>query len=172
MLTLIQRDLLAGKPGRVSITAARQAERAVCSSAGATRFETIKELIAKLDQPVEPQTQLRVFRLRHAPAATGSTTVQEFFARRHGPGAKVTVIRRRALQFADRAGRARDMAEVELLVTRIDTGRSESVNQVRIFKLKNSLAGESRDHAASRHGIAARGGRAGRPPPSRRCWSC
>ncbi len=139
MLTLIQRDLLAGKPGRVSITALGKPNSLLLVGWG-DAILTIKELIAKLDQPVEPQTQLRVFRLRHAPAATASTTVQEFFAKRTGLGAKVAVIADVRSNSLIVQAAPRDMAEVELLITRIDTGRSESVNQVRIFRLKNSLA--------------------------------
>jgi general secretion pathway protein D len=139
MLTLIQRDLLAGKPGRVSITALGKPNSLLLVGWG-DAITTIKELIVKLDQPVEPQTQLRVFRLRHAPATTASATVQEFFAKRTGLGAKVAVIADVRSNSLIVQAAPRDMAEVELLITRIDTGRSESVNQVRIFKLKNSLA--------------------------------
>ncbi len=139
MLTLIQRDLLAGKPGRVSITALGKPNSLLLVGWG-DAINSVKDLVAKLDQPVEPQTQLRVFRLRHAPAATASTTITEFFAKRTGLGAKVAVIPDVRSNSLIVQAAPRDMAEVELLVARIDTGRSESVNQVRIFKLKNSLA--------------------------------
>ena len=137
-------------------------------------INSVKELIEKLDQPVEPQTQLRVFRLRHAPAAAASTTVQEFFAKRTGLGPKVTVtpdVRSNSLIVQ---AAPRDMAEVELLVTRIDTGRSESVNQVRVFKLKNSLAANLATtlQAAMESQRTGQGGAAARPAPSRRCWNC
>ncbi len=139
MLALIQRDLLAGRPGRVSIAALNKPNALLLIGWG-DAIHSVKELIEKLDQPVEPQTQLRVFRLRHAPAAAASTTVQEFFAKRTGLGPKVTItpdVRSNSLIVQ---AAPRDMSEVELLVNRIDTGRSESVNQVRVFRLKNSLA--------------------------------
>ncbi len=140
MLTLIQKDLLLGRPGRVSITALNTPNSLLLVGWG-DAINTVKELIEKLDQPVEPQTQLRVFRLRHAPAATATTTVQEFFGKRTGLGPKVLVtadVRSNSLIVQ---AAPRDMSEVELLIKRIDTGRSESVNQVRVFKLRNSLAG-------------------------------
>ncbi len=139
MLALIQRDLLAGRPGRVSISALNKPNALLLIGWGEA-IHSVKELIEKLDQPVEPQTQLRVFRLRHAPASAASTTVQEFFAKRTGLGPKVTItpdVRSNSLIVQ---AAPRDMSEVELLVNRIDTGRSESVNQVRVFRLKNSLA--------------------------------
>ena len=139
MLTLIQRDLLAGKPGRVSITALGKPNALLLVGWG-DAINSVKDLIAKLDQPVEPQTQLRVFRLRHAPAGAASTTITEFFTKRTGLGAKVVVIPDQRSNSLIVQAAPRDMAEIELLVTRIDTGRSESVNLVRIFKLKNSLA--------------------------------
>ncbi|MBI3836475.1 MAG: hypothetical protein HY288_00900 [Planctomycetia bacterium] len=139
MLAMIQKDLLAGRPGRVSITALAKPNALLLIGWG-DAINSVKELIDKLDQPVEPQTQLRVFRLRHAPAAAASTTVQEFFAKRTALGPKVAVtpdVRSNSLIVQ---AAPRDMGEVELLITRLDTARSAAVNQVRVFKLKNSLA--------------------------------
>jgi type II secretion system protein D len=139
MLTAIQKDLMAGRPGRVTITALNKPNALLLIGWGEA-INSIKELIAKLDQAVEPNTQLRVFRLQHAPAAIASTTIQEFFGKRTGLGPKVIVaadVRSNSLIVQ---APPRDMAEVELLVKRLDTGGSASINQVRIFKLKNSLA--------------------------------
>lgn len=139
MLTTLQKDLMAGRPGRVTITALNKPNALLLIGWGEA-INSIKDVIAKLDQAVDPNTQLRVFRLRHAPAAATSATVLEFFGKRTGLGPKVVVaadVRSNSLIVQ---AAPRDMAEVELLVQRIDTGRSASVNQVRIFKLKNSLA--------------------------------
>ena len=83
MLGTIQRDLLAGRPGRVSITSLNKPNALLLIGRGET-IKSVRELIAKLDQPVGPQTQLRVFRLRHAPAATAAMTAQQFFDKRPG----------------------------------------------------------------------------------------
>ena len=57
MLALIQRDLLAGRPGRVSIAALNKPNALLLIGWG-DAIHSVKELIEKLDQPVEPQTQL------------------------------------------------------------------------------------------------------------------
>lgn len=139
LLTTIEPDLLAGRPGKVSITALNKPNAVLLIGRGEA-IKAVRELIAKLDVPVAPQTQLRVFRLRHAPAVTAATTVQEFFDERSGLGTRLVVtpdVRSNSLIVQ---ASPRDMAEIELLVRRIDTQQNESVNLVRVFKLRNSLA--------------------------------
>ncbi|MEX2114074.1 MAG: secretin N-terminal domain-containing protein [Pirellulales bacterium] len=139
LLATIQPALLAGRPGKISVTALSKPNALLLIGRGEA-VAAMRELIAKLDQPVAPESQLRVFRLQHAPAATAATTVQEFFAKRTGLGPRVVVtpdVRSNSL-IAQAA--PRDLAEIELLVKRIDTPDSASVNLVRVFKLKNSLA--------------------------------
>jgi type II secretion system protein D len=139
LLTTIEPELAAGRPGKVSITALNKPNALLLIG----RIETVKavrDLITKLDQPVAPETLLRVFKLRHAPAAGTSTTVQEFFAKRTGLATRLFVtpdIRSNSLIVQ---AAPRDMAEVEALLKRIDTPQSASVNLVRVFKLRNSLA--------------------------------
>ncbi len=139
LLITIEPELVAGRPGKVSITALNK-PNALLLIGRAEAVKAVRELIAKLDQPVAPETQLRVFRLRHAPAATASTTVQEFFTKRTGLGTRAVVtpdVRSNSLIVQ---AAPRDMAEVDALIQRIDTPQSASVNLVRIFKLRNSLA--------------------------------
>jgi type II secretion system protein D len=139
LLTTIEPELLAGRPGKVSVTALNKPNALLLIGRGEA-VKAMRELIAKLDHPVDPESQLRVFRLRHAPASTAATTVQEFFSNRTGLGAKLVITPDvRSNSLIVQAG-PRDMAEVELLVKRIDTPESGSVNLVRVFKLKNSLA--------------------------------
>ncbi len=139
LLTTIEPDLVAGRPGKVTITSLNK-PNALLLIGRAESVKAVRELIAKLDQPVPPGTQVRVFRLRHAPAATAVTTVQEFFSKRTGLGPRLVVaadVRSNSLIIQ---AAPRDLAEIELLVKRIDTPDSASVNLVRIFKLRNSLA--------------------------------
>lgn len=139
MLVAIQKDLLAGRPGRISITSLNTPNALLLIGWG-DAILSVRELIEKLDQPVDPSTQLRVFRLRYAPAAATSTTVQEFFSKRTGLGPKITVTPDARSNSLVVQAAPRDMAEVELLVSRLDTSRGEAVNQVRVFKLRHSLA--------------------------------
>ena len=84
LLQSIQRDLLMGRPGRVTIASLGK-PNAVLLVGWGEAIKTTRELIAKLDQTVPPQTQLRVFRLRHAAAAA-----DEAHARVAGEGRRVS----------------------------------------------------------------------------------
>ncbi|MEX2286157.1 MAG: secretin N-terminal domain-containing protein [Planctomycetaceae bacterium] len=141
LVTRIQDDLVGGQQGRVSVTALVKPNALLLIGWGEA-VKAMKELLDKLDQPVAPETQLRVFRLRHAPAATASLTVQQFFAQRTGLGPKVHVNSDARSNSLIVQASPRDMQEVALLLEKLDTGHSQSVNQVRIFKLTNSLAVE------------------------------
>ncbi len=139
LLQSVQTDLLAGRPGRVNITSL-QKPNAILLVGWGEAIKSVRDLIAKLDREVAPQTQLRVFRLRHAPAATAATTVEQFYQQRNGLGAQLVVtadVRSNSLIVQ---AAPRDMAEIELLIQRIDTEQNASVNVVRVFKLRNSLA--------------------------------
>jgi len=113
-----------------------------------TSVEAALDLIRRLDQPVLPRTQFRVFSLRHAAAANAQETIEEFFDRseqdddEQGLATKVKVtadIRSNSLIVQ---AAPRDMAEVAEMIAKIDAPRSESYSEVKVFKLENSLAEE------------------------------
>ena len=144
LVTIIQgisEDLVGGRQGRVSVTPLVKPNALLLIGWGEA-VEAIKSLIRKLDQPVSPQTQLKVFRLRHAAVTAAQTTVQQFFTGRAGLGPQVRAsadVRSNSLIVE---ASPRDMAEVELLIKRLDTPDSPSANRVRMFRLKNSLAAD------------------------------
>lgn len=135
----INKDLLGGRQGRVSVTPLVKPNALLLIGWGEA-VDAVKQLIRKLDRPVAPETQLRVFRLRHAPAAGAMTTVQGFFGNRTGLGPQVMVTADPRTNSLLVQAAPRDMAEVELLVQRLDQVDSQAVMQTQIFKLKNSLA--------------------------------
>ncbi|MBL9125004.1 MAG: hypothetical protein JNG90_15310, partial [Planctomycetaceae bacterium] len=137
----ISTELLTGRQGRASATALVKPNALLVIGWGEA-LTTIIELIAKLDQPVGPETQFRVFYLKHAPAAATQTTIQNFFKERTGLGPKVVVVAdARSNSLIVQAG-PRDLAEVELLIERLDASGSTAVDQLRIFRLQNSLAAD------------------------------
>ena len=156
----INEDLLGGRQGRVSVTPLVKPNALLLIGWGEA-VKAVKELITKLDQPVAPETQLQVFRLRHAPAAAAQATVNEFFSGRTGLGPKVQVTADTRTNSLVVQASPRDMAEVDLLLQRLDQGQSQAVSRARVFKLKNSLAADlsSTLQAAIN---AARGGGEGR----------
>jgi len=135
----INAELLAGRQGRVSVTPLVKPNALLLIGWG-DAVEAVKELIRKLDRPVAPETQLRVFRLKHMPAMAAQVTVDGFFSQRTGlgPNALVAVDARTNALIVQAA--PRDMAEVALVIEELDRPTGGAVIRTRIFKLKNSLA--------------------------------
>jgi general secretion pathway protein D len=134
-------ELNGGRQGRASALALVKPNALLLIGWGEA-VKSIKELARKLDQPVAPETQFRVFRLRHAAAAAAQITLQSMFTKQVGLGPQVKVtadIRTNALIVQ---AAPRDLAEVESLVQRLDQAQGEAVRQVRMFKLNNSLAAD------------------------------
>lgn len=104
--------------------------------------QTVLDLVKKLDRPVDPETQFRVFQLRHAAALAAQQAVLEFYAARGGLGPRV----RATADFRSNAvvvqASPRDMLEVAALIERLDTPTSAAVNELRVIRLENSLAEE------------------------------
>lgn len=167
LATLIQQaspDLLDSKQGRVSITPLVKPNALLLIGWGEA-VGSIKELIARLDQPVSPETQFRVFRLRSAAAAAMASTVQGFFAGRTGLAAQARVIADTRTNALIVQAAPRDMAEVALLIERLDQPQGEAVRQARLFKLANSLAADVAGVLQAAIG-GARAGTAGAAAPA------
>jgi len=139
VLDQVRDDLLAGRQGRVNIVSLVK-PNAVLLVGWGEAIRVMRELVEKLDQPVDAETQLRVFRLKHAAAVATQTTIQQFFVGRQGMGAKVVVVADQPSNSLIVQAVPRDLAEVETLVERIDSGKSGVVNELRVFKLRNTLA--------------------------------
>ena len=165
----VNEDFLGGRQGRVTIVPLVKPNALLLIGWGEA-VKAAKELIARLDQPVAPAGEHRVFRLRNAVAATVATTVTQFFAGRNrtagGLGPQVAVTADPSTNSIIVHASPRDLAEVELLLERLDVGDTDAVLQTRIFRLFNTLAG---DVAATLQ--AAIGTRAAVPQKNRRPWS-
>lgn len=141
VITQIYDSVLSSRQGKVSITALVK-PNALLLVGRPESVAAVKELIAKLDQPIDPAGQFAVFMLRHAAAATVQTTLTTFFADRAALGGKVQVtIDARSNAVIVRGG-SRDLAEAAELIRRIDVGQTASENELRIFPLRNSPAEE------------------------------
>lgn len=110
-----------------------------------------KELIAKLDVPVDASTQLRVFRLQHASAVDAETTVRNFFSARPGIedeerrpalGTRLRVIADFRTNSLIVQASARDLQEVAKLIRDLDVNTVPAQNEIRVFPLKNALAAD------------------------------
>lgn len=152
----VQADVLAGRQGRVTILPLGKPNALLLIGWGEA-VKKAKELIAKLDQPVDPQSQQRVYRLRYASATTVASTISQFFAAPAGlqPRVQITADPRSNSLVVQAA--PRDLADVEMLLEKLDTPDSAAVFRTRIFKLYNTLANDV--YATLQGAIdAARGG--------------
>ncbi|MFN7735149.1 MAG: secretin N-terminal domain-containing protein, partial [Pirellula sp.] len=117
----------------------------------------IKELIVKLDQPLDPNNQLRVFRLINSSAVDAETLVRNFFSDT-GTGAQggapaatasTTQLNTRVKVVADYRTNSlivqaspRDIAEVARLILEIDVESTPAENEIRVFPIKNAVAAD------------------------------
>jgi len=139
LLVPLYEEIYLPRQGAVSITALVK-PNALLLIGRPENVGRVIELVQKLDRPVAPHTQFRVFRLRYAAAATAQATVEQFFAEREGLGPRVLVVADfRSNSLIVQAG-PRDLEEVAAVVQRLDTPVSRAVNELRVFQLQNSLA--------------------------------
>ncbi|MFN0020536.1 MAG: secretin N-terminal domain-containing protein [Pirellulaceae bacterium] len=117
-----------------------------------TAIDSVTELIKKIDQPVAPNKQLRIFKLKYLSAIDAETKLRMFFTDRPGQGTTLrTGLGTRALIIADYRSNSlivqaspRDMEEAAHILDSLDVDQNESgvKNEIRVFRLKNSLADE------------------------------
>lgn len=141
IIELVAEDVAGGRQGSVHITDLVK-PNAILLIGWGEALEAMKELIARLDQPVAPQTQLRLFPLRNAPAAAVRSTIDGFFSERAGLGPRVDVEGDERTNCLIVRAAPRDMNEVELLVKQLDRADSDAVMQTRTYKLKHALAAD------------------------------
>lgn len=141
ILSLVSQDFISGRQGKVHVTPLVKPNALLLVGWGEA-VSAMKELIAKLDMPVSPQSQIHVYHLRHAPAQSARQTIEQTFASPEGLAPRVQVtVDSRTNSLIVRASPS-DLAEVDLLIGRLDRDGSGAVNQARVFKLKNTLAAD------------------------------
>lgn len=156
----VTQELLAGRQGRVSITPLVKPNALLLIGWGEA-VRKAKQLIRRLDIPVDPHTQQRVYRLRHASASRVSSLIQQFFSGRGGLGPQVQVTTDPRTNALIVNASPRDLEEVELLLEKLDTETAEAVMQTRLFRLRNTLAADLATTLQSAIDAARGGGPAG-----------
>ncbi|MEE8450469.1 MAG: secretin N-terminal domain-containing protein, partial [Thermoguttaceae bacterium] len=148
LLAPLYEEVFSPRQGTVSITALVKPNSLLLVGRPES-VKTVEDLVKQLDQPVAPETQFRVFRLKHASAYNAQMTLEEFFGGEDAgdfeelaPGLKTRVLATADYRSNSLIVRAspRDMVDVEALIERIDTPESDAINELRVFKLENSLA--------------------------------
>lgn len=134
-------DYTGPRQGRVSVTALGKPNALLVVGWGSALQATL-ELIAKLDKPVAPQTQLDIIPLRHAAAGQAAQTLQDFFAARTGLGPKVLVTPDQRTNSLIINAAPRDIQEVRRMIEQLDTSQTDSVNRAKVFRLQHALAAD------------------------------
>ncbi|MFO0942494.1 MAG: secretin N-terminal domain-containing protein [Pirellulales bacterium] len=167
LVTQLYQNVYQPRQGSVSITALVQ-PNALLLIGRPEVVQSVKELVAKIDMPLESTDQLKVIRLEHAAATDLETRIRDFFAGTATgvagaiPQAQPAVPGGAGGQTSFQGGLAtkvrissdyrtnsliikaspREVAEVEKLVMQLDVESSQTENRVQVFPLKHAVAQE------------------------------
>lgn len=147
LVTDLYENIFEPRQGAVSITALGQ-PNALLLIGRKEVVQSVKELVSKIDQPLDPQNQLKVIRLLNASAVDVEERIREFFVenpgaddgQRSGLGTRVKVIADFRTNSLIVQASPREMVEVEKLIDDLDVESTTAENAVRVFRLKNTLA--------------------------------
>lgn len=147
VLTTLYDQNFAQRQGTVSITGLGQ-PNAILLIGREEAMAAILDLVKKLDQPLDPSSQLKVFKLIHTSALQMQTTVRDFFVERAptantprpGLGVRVSVVADyRTNALIVQAG-PRDLLEVAKLIDELDVASTQTEIEMRVFPLRNALS--------------------------------
>ncbi|MAT14037.1 MAG: hypothetical protein CMJ46_02060 [Planctomyces sp.] len=141
LTTQISQQLVGGRQGRAFATALIK-PNAILLIGWGEAFGALKDLIQRLDQPVDPDSEMQLFQLEHADATEAVQAVLQFFTPLGGLAPTVNVIAHPRTNSLIVRGANRDLLQVAALLKRLDMPGGEAVNQVRTYKLKNTLAAD------------------------------
>ncbi len=149
LLAQLYEDVLSARQGEVSITSL-DSPNALLLIGREEAITALKELISKIDKPVEAESRLRVFRLQNASAADAEATINGFFVDqpsaggggdpRPGIGPRVRVLADYRTNSLVISAAPRDMTEVTRLINELDVQSIEATNQIKVFPLNNAAA--------------------------------
>lgn len=110
------------------------------------RIEDVKREIERLDHAPNAQLQPKAFKLKKASAAIVAQQLLSFWNQRYVGSSLQATLFRITYDIPSNTifvqGSPADLQDVEDLLRVIDTGTPQSVNDVKIFKLRNALADE------------------------------
>lgn len=136
-----QEKLVGTRQGRVTVKAIIKPNALLVIGWGEA-IKAARELVTKLDQPVEPNSQFAVFQLKHADASELQTQLKGFFTNREGLGPVIqSMVDDRTNAIIVNAA-PRDIQEIHLLIDKLDVPRGASMQQARVFQIRNGLASD------------------------------
>lgn len=139
LLVPLYDQVLQPRQGRVSLTSLVK-PNALLLIGRPDSVQSVVTLIEQLDQPVPPATQVIVFQLKHVAATAAEQTIQQFYEERGGLGTRIRIVSDVRSNALIVQASPRDISEISELIQNIDVARGKAVNEVRVFRLTNSLA--------------------------------
>ncbi len=115
---------------------------AIIVVASPSMMPTVLDLADKLDQPVDPRAEFRVFALRNAAASQALRLLDGLYKDKGGLAVRIKAVEDVRTNSLVVQGPPRDLEEVAALIRRIDHDESKSISQMRIFPLTNAVAEE------------------------------
>lgn len=166
----INTNVFAPRQGQVSITALVQ-PNALLLIGREDAMKSLMELIDKLDQPLEANSQPKVFKLLHTSALDAEELIRNFFSDsatggaaqtdRVGLSTRVKVVSDYRTNALVVQASPRDMIEVTNLIKDIDVDTAPAESQIRVFPIKNTVASELQPILAAAIGGQTAGGQPG-----------
>lgn len=141
ILDQIGEELVSGRQGEVS-TVPLVKPNAILIIGWGEAVAATEKLLKELDTPVSPESQSKVFRLKHAAATQVQQTLQSFFANRGGLGPRLQLATDSRTNSVIVYAAPRDMAEVTALIRDMDRPDGEAVNRARVIPIENALAAD------------------------------
>lgn len=149
LITELYTEILSARQGQVSVRALVD-PNAVLLIGRKESVAVVKELIAKLDQPSDPSFQFKIFKLKYMAAVDAETAVRNFFVAHPGTDTQpLTGLGTQVRILADYRSNSlivqaspRDLLEVKRMIEGIDVEDHETSAVIRVFRLKNALAGD------------------------------
>jgi general secretion pathway protein D len=162
-------EVLLERQGKLSIKALVQ-PNALLLVGRKESIASLKELIEKLDKPLDATSQLRVYKLNYTSSVDAETLIRSFFVEepggsddnRSGLGTRVRVIHDYRTNALVVQASPRDHLEVERLIKEIDVATTAAQNEIKVFPLKYALSSDLQPILqAAITGQAVQGGQGG-----------
>lgn len=141
LITQVNSDLIRGRQGRVSITTLSKPNALLLIGWGDAVVAT-KDLISKLDQPVEPETQFKAYALKNATAANVQTSLTAYLGNRPGLGLRARVMLDARTNSIIVNAAPRDFAEIDRLIAEMDRPEGMATSRGQVVAAKHVLASD------------------------------
>jgi len=140
--TLKEQTTSSNQKGKSVSVVAVSKPNAVLVLAPPALLEGVLQLIDELDQPVDPATEVEIFRLKHAVAAQVLTSLETFYETRVGLGTKISIVADARTNSIIVQAKPNELSEVAALIKKIDRADSGAVSRVHRIKLNYAVADE------------------------------